>query len=231
MLIRSVVPRPSRTSSTLPPASATRRRASSSEAGSRIARRLARPDGMPGSLGSDSASSGGSADTNRGVGCRSANGRMTASACSKRSKLANRPCQSWRGSSAIGGPGDDPGRAVVVQVQLGVVAGDVDELGVGRGVDDVEGPHEPAAAVHHAVADRARPARAAGARCPPGWRDGTLPAQMAAAVRAPRRPVRRRRPGRPAARRSRRRRGRARPAARRSARRRGRRGRVVPARR
>jgi hypothetical protein len=49
-----------------------------------------------------------------------------------------------------------------VQVELGVVAGDVDQLGVGPGVDDVEGAHEPAAAVHDAVLDRPRPTRAAG---------------------------------------------------------------------
>ena len=163
MLIRSVVPSPSRTSSTRPPASARRGGG----------RRRARPDrgspagstGRPGCRGRWAATrpaAAGRPTPRRGVGCRSANGRMTASACSKRSKLANRPCQSWRGSRATVARAMMPGRAVVVQVQLGVVALDVDELGVGAGVDDVEGPHEPAAAVHHAVLDRARAARAAG---------------------------------------------------------------------
>ena len=161
MLIRMIVPNPSRTSSTRPPASSTSRRAASSEAGSRMARRLDRPAGMPASAGRASARIGGSADTSRGVGWISANGRMVDSACSKWSKLANSPCQSWRGSRRDRGPGDDAGGAVVVEVGRGLGALDVHEAGVGDGVDDVEGAHE-VAGVHHPVLDRAGPARSAG---------------------------------------------------------------------
>ena len=99
MLIFIEVCAPSRMSSTRPPASSTRRVASSMEAMSRMARSDALSFAMPGSSGSALASVARSADTRRGVGSRSANGRMTDSAPSKVGKLAKNPRHSCSGSS------------------------------------------------------------------------------------------------------------------------------------
>ena len=162
MLIRSVVPRPSRTSSTLP--ACLGHEAAGVVERSRIEDR---PQARPSRR--DAGVVGQRLGQQRRVGRHQPRRRLQVG---ERTDDAERLLEAIEaGEQAVPvlarfqcdrGPGDDPGRAVVVQVELGVVAGDVDELGVGRGVDDVEGPHEPAAAVHHAVADRARPARAAG---------------------------------------------------------------------
>ena len=160
--MRSVVPSPRRTSSTRPPADSTRARAASSAGASTIARRLQRPGGMPGigrqRLRQRHRIGGHEARRRVEVGERSDHRQRLLEAL----EAGEQPVPVLARLEGDRGPGDDPGRAVVVEVQLGVVTLDVHEAGVGDGVHDVEGAHERAVAVQHAVADRAGAAGAAG---------------------------------------------------------------------
>ena len=92
-----------------------------------------------------------SAETSRGDGVRRPSGRRTERAPAKSGKDAYRPRHSC--SEPHGGARDDARGAVVVDVPLGLVAFDVDELPAGCGGHDIEGDDETA--VVGAVRDRA----------------------------------------------------------------------------